>query len=77
MNVAVTRADVREFVENTSTGVLVDSVVSELEARLHLVGDHPATTVLTASTVQPWSAIRVQEDLGDDEYGKILRANAG
>ena len=60
--VAVTRADVREFVENTSSGdVVVDAVVAELDAKLQLVGDHTPTTVLTPSTIQQWIAIRVKE----------------
>ena len=76
----VTRADVWDFVENTSThvpGVLVDAVVSELNSRLHLVGDHPESTVLTAATVPQWIAMRVGDDLGEAEYDRILRANVG
>lgn len=80
MNIAVTRADVRDFVESTSshvTGVLVDAVVAELNSRLHLVGDHLETTALNASTVPQWIAMRVRDELGDDEYDKILRGNVG
>jgi hypothetical protein len=71
--------DVRAFVGSTSTrvpGVMVDAVVSELNARLDLVGYHPETTVLNASTVPKWIAMRVSE-LGAGEYDKILRANVG
>jgi hypothetical protein len=56
--------------------VLVDAVVSELNAKLHLVGEHPVTTALDPSTVQPWIALRIRDDLGVDEYGEILRACA-
>ena len=78
--VNVTLADVMYFVESTSThvpGVLVDAVVSELNARLDLVGYHPETTVLNASTVPQWIAMRVEDELGEDEYDRILRANVG
>jgi hypothetical protein len=78
MNIEVTRDDVRDFVESTSThvpGVLVDAVVSELEAQLHLVGSHPESTVLTAATVPQWIAIRVNDELGQDKYDEILRNN--
>jgi hypothetical protein len=77
--VLVALADVTDFVQNTSTrvpGVRVDAVASELNARLDLVGYHPETTVLNASTVPQWIAMRVSE-LGEGEYDKILQANVG
>jgi hypothetical protein len=77
--IEVTRGDVADFVESTSThvpGVLVDAVVNELEALLHLVGSHTESTVLTAATVQQWIAIRVNDELGQDKYDEILRNNA-
>jgi hypothetical protein len=77
--VRVTFGDVRDFVESNSShvpGALVDAVASELNARLGLVGDHPTTTVLNAATVPQWIAIRVENDLGQDLYDKILRENA-
>lgn len=80
MNIAVPRTDVRDFVESTSAhvpGVLVDAVVAELDARLGLVGDHPETTALNAPTVQQWIEMRVKDELGEDGYDKVLRANVG
>jgi hypothetical protein len=80
METQVTRSDVRDFVENTSTHVprvLVDAVVSELEARLQLSGNHPTTTVLTAATVPQWIALRVEDELGQAQYDAILRENIG
>jgi hypothetical protein len=74
--ITITFADVREFVESTATGVLVDAVVSVLNARLHLVGEHPVTTTLNASTIQAWIAMRVRDDLGVDAYDEILRDSA-
>ena len=76
MMITIPPGDVREFVENTATGVNVDAVVSELNARLHLVGEHPVTTALNASTIQVWIAMRVRDDLGVDAYGKILEGCA-
>lgn len=76
----MTRADVRDFVEKTSNhvpGVLVDAVVSELHSKLHLLGDHPKTTVLTVATMPQWIAIRIRDGLGEAEYGRILQANVG
>lgn len=73
MNIEITRADVRDFVGATATGVKVDAVVSELVARLHLVGEHPMTTALNPTTIQPWIAMRVRDDLGVGAYEEILR----
>ncbi len=73
MNIEITRADVRDFVEATATGVNVDVVVSELDARLHLVGEHPITTALNPTTIHPWIAMRVRDDLGVGAYQDILR----
>jgi hypothetical protein len=78
--VNLTLADVMNFVESTSTrvpGLLVDAVVSELNARLDLVGYHAETALLNASTVPQWIAMRVKDELGEDEYDRILRANVG
>jgi len=78
MSVTVTQADVRDFVEKSSAdvgGVNVDAVVAELNARLELVGEHPESTVLTAATVQQWIALRVEQDLDEGEYERILRNN--
>ena len=77
--VLVALDDVIDFVESTSTrmpGVLVDAVVSELNARLDLVGYHPEATISNASTVPQWIAMRVSE-LGEGEYDNILQANVG
>ncbi|WP_409429228.1 hypothetical protein [Mycobacterium sp. SMC-11] len=76
MKIEITRADVREFVEATATGVNIDAVVSELVARLPLVGEHPMTTALNPTTIQAWIAIRGRDDLGVDKYEEILRNSA-
>lgn len=73
MNIEITRADVREFVEATATGVKVDAVVSELNACLHFVGEHTMTTALNPTTIQAWIAERVRDDLGVRAFEDILR----
>ena len=80
MSVRVTTADVRDAVEKLvkekgKTGVLIDAVVAELQARLNLAGEHPETTFLNSGTVQAWIASEIRNRLGDDEFDKILDAN--
>jgi len=78
--VRVTTADVRDAVERLAkekgkTGVIVDAVVAELQARLDLVGEHPETTALNSSNVPAWIEKKIADRLGD-EFDKILDANS-
>lgn len=78
--VRIVPADVREVVAALAAylgydGVAVDAVVCEIDSRLNLIGEHPATTGLNWSTVMPWIAGRIGADLGAAEFKKILEAN--
>jgi len=80
LTVLITTADVRDAVESLAkekgrTGVIVDAVVAELQARLNLVREHPATTALNWSNVLEGLKKEITDRLGD-QFDKILDANS-
>jgi hypothetical protein len=77
--VTVVRADVRQVLATLAAfgfdGVAVDAVVSEIDSTLSLIGEHPVTTMLNWSTVMPWIAHQIGQELGATKFEEIFRAN--
>ena len=74
--VIVTRADVRDVVVRKYThlsNVMVDGLVSELNKRLDLVGEHNMTTALRPDTIEPWIEMQIDGELRDAGVEEILR----
>jgi hypothetical protein len=74
--VTVTQADVRDVVVERSAhlpNVMVDAVVSELNEKLGLVGEHNMTTALRSDTVKPWIEMQIDGELGDAGFEDILQ----
>jgi hypothetical protein len=78
--VTVVRADVRQVLTTLAAyfgfdGVAVDAVVSEIDSMLSLIGEHPVTTMLNWSTIMPWIAHQIGQELGATKFEEIFRAN--